>query len=60
MAAGSREENEACTVAANLHFSVTYHPGSRYWPFQWIELSLYVVLSALLAAFGFWWLRRKV
>ncbi|GAA0935402.1 ABC transporter permease subunit [Virgisporangium aurantiacum] len=60
MAAGSREENEACTVAANLHFSHTYHPGSRYWPFQWIELSLYVTVSALLAAFGFWWLRRKV
>lgn len=60
MAAGDREEHEKCTVAQNLHFSVTYHPGSRYWPFQWIELSMYAALSALLAGFGFWWLRRKV
>ena len=60
MAAGDREENEKCTAAANLHFSHTYHPASRYWPFQWIEASLFVTLAGLLAAFGFWWLRKRV
>jgi ABC-type transport system involved in multi-copper enzyme maturation permease subunit len=60
MGAGSREEHEACTIAQNLHFEHTYHPGSRYWPFQWIELGLFVFLSALLTAFGFWWLRKRV
>ena len=37
----------------------TYHPGNRYWPFQWIELSLFVVTLALLTGFGFFWLRRR-
>jgi hypothetical protein len=58
--AGSREAGEACLVAKNLHFEHTYHPGSRYWPFQWIELGLFLTLSALLTGFGFWWLRRRI
>jgi hypothetical protein len=60
IAAGDRQNSEKCFIAQNLHFSHTYHPGSRYWPFQWIELGLYVALSALLALFGFWWLRRRI
>lgn len=55
-----REEHEKCLAGLNLHFEFSYHPGSRYWPFQWIELSLFVFLAALLAGFGFWWLRRRV
>jgi hypothetical protein len=50
----------ACTVALGLHFEHTYQPAGRYWSFQWIELSLYVALSLLLAGFGFGWLRRRV
>jgi ABC-type transport system involved in multi-copper enzyme maturation permease subunit len=58
--AGSREASEECLVAKNLHFEYTYQPGSRYWPFQWIELGLFLALSVLLTGFGFWWLRRRV
>jgi ABC-type transport system involved in multi-copper enzyme maturation permease subunit len=57
---GDQEAGNACTVAQNLHFEHTYQPGSRYWTFQWIELSLFVALSLLLAAFGFFRLRRRV
>ncbi|MEU7866609.1 transmembrane transport protein [Dactylosporangium sp. NPDC049140] len=49
-----------CLATRNLHFQYTYQPGSRYWPFQWIELSGYLVLTALLTGFSFWWVRRRV
>ncbi|WP_426514220.1 ABC transporter permease subunit [Dactylosporangium sp. McL0621] len=49
-----------CLATRNLHFQYTYQPGSRYWPFQWIELSGYLVLTALLTGFSFWWIRRRV
>ncbi|GAB3844201.1 ABC transporter permease subunit [Dactylosporangium cerinum] len=50
---------KACMVAQHLHFEHTYQPGNRYWTFQWIELALYTALAALLAGFGFFWLRRS-
>jgi len=37
-----------------------YQPGSRYWPFQFIELGIFVLLAAGLVAFTFWWVRRRV
>lgn len=37
---------------------LVYHPGSRFWPLQWIELALYLALSALLAWFCFRRLRH--
>ncbi|GAA1541335.1 transporter [Dactylosporangium maewongense] len=59
MAAGSFAKAKACTASQNLHFSYVYQPGSRYWPFQWIELSAYLVLTLLLSALGFLWIRRR-
>jgi ABC-type transport system involved in multi-copper enzyme maturation permease subunit len=55
-----KQASDACTVAKNLHFEYTYQPGSRYWTFQWTELSMFVALSLLLTRFGFFWLRRRV
>ncbi|WP_433065313.1 ABC transporter permease subunit [Dactylosporangium sp. CS-033363] len=57
---GSIDKDFDCLATRNLHFTYTYQPGSRYWPFQWIETSAYLVLSVLLAGFGLWWVRRKV
>jgi hypothetical protein len=37
----------------------SYQPASRFWPLQWAESGLFLALSGLLAAFGFWWLRRR-
>jgi ABC-type transport system involved in multi-copper enzyme maturation permease subunit len=54
------DEDMACFAKMNLHFQYTYQPGSRYWPFQWIELSAYLVLTVLLAGFSFWWIRRRI
>jgi ABC-type transport system involved in multi-copper enzyme maturation permease subunit len=47
-----------CLAAANLHFEVSYQPSSRYWIFQTIETALFLGLSALLAGFCFWRIRR--
>lgn len=55
----SQAENMACTAGQNLHFSYTYQPASRYWPFQWIELSAYLGVTLLLTAFGLWWIRHR-
>ncbi|MGW3992527.1 transporter [Amycolatopsis sp. NPDC004772] len=37
---------------------VTYQPGSRFWPLQWLELALYLALTALLTWFCFRRLRH--
>jgi hypothetical protein len=37
----------------------TYQPGSRFWPFQWIEGGWLLALSALLIAATVWLVRRR-
>jgi ABC-type transport system involved in multi-copper enzyme maturation permease subunit len=37
----------------------SYQPGSRFWPFQWIEGGWLLVLSALLIAATVWLVRRR-
>jgi ABC-type transport system involved in multi-copper enzyme maturation permease subunit len=56
---GDRGATDACIAAQRLRFEHTYHPAGRYWTFQWIELSLYLALSLLVAGFGFLWIRRR-
>jgi hypothetical protein len=49
----------ACLASDNLHETVTYQPVSHFWPLQWLETGIYLVLAALLSGFCFWWLRRR-
>ncbi|MBW8481584.1 ABC transporter permease subunit [Actinomadura parmotrematis] len=35
-----------------------YHPGSRFWTFQWIEIGVFALLTAALTGFCFWRIRR--
>jgi hypothetical protein len=39
---------------------LVYHPAKDFWPLQWAELALYLVVSALLAGCCFWWVRRRL
>jgi hypothetical protein len=37
----------------------SYQPGSRFWPFQWIEGGWLLALSVLLIAAVIWLVRRR-
>lgn len=59
-AAGPPNES-ACRAAVNaLHLRqlVTYQPASRFWPLQWLEMGIYLVLAALLGLVCTWRVRR--
>jgi ABC-type transport system involved in multi-copper enzyme maturation permease subunit len=38
---------------------VKYQPASRFWHFQFVETSAYLVLAVLLASATVWWVRRR-
>jgi ABC-2 family transporter len=37
-----------------------YQPADRFWPMQWAETGLFLAVSALLAGFSFWRIRRPL
>jgi len=47
-------------LSATFHQTIVYQPASRYWPFQWAELGLFIALALALAAFSAWWIRRRL
>jgi len=47
---------QQCITSFHLHELISYQPVSRYWSFQWYELSSYVVLSLILSTFSVWWI----
>ncbi|TDC84205.1 transmembrane transport protein [Micromonospora sp. KC606] len=59
-ATGRFGDAAACLGKLDLHVDLAYQPNQRFWPFQWIELTLYLGLSALLAAVGMWRIQRRV
>ena len=48
------------SVSQTFHVLVTYQPLSHYWPFQWMELGLYVLLGLVAAGLCFWWVTKRV
>jgi hypothetical protein len=49
-----------CLGKLDLHVDMASQPNRRFWPFQWIELVLYLGFSALLAAVGLWRIQHRV
>jgi hypothetical protein len=45
--------------ALHLRQSVSYQPASRFWPLQWIETGLYLLLAAGLGGVCVWQVRRR-
>ncbi|MEV6877148.1 transporter [Amycolatopsis sp. NPDC051128] len=47
---------ETCLAQLGVHGyqqRLTFQPGSRFWPLQWLELALYLAMTALLTWFCF-------
>jgi hypothetical protein len=51
-------ECQAALGRLDLRQQVTYQPASRYWPFQWYETGVFVVLAIALGGLCAWRVRR--
>jgi hypothetical protein len=45
-------------LSATFHTVVAYQPASRFWPFQWAELGIFLAAAVVLCGFAYWRLRR--
>jgi hypothetical protein len=52
-------DSGGCLAKYDLHATVSYQPAGRYWPLQWIETGIFLVLAGVLAGTCFWWIRRR-
>jgi hypothetical protein len=50
---------QSALAALHLRESVIYQPASRFWPLQWIETGIYLLLAAGLGWVCVWQIRRK-
>jgi hypothetical protein len=59
--AGVEDALTACITKLSpiYHGLVTYQPASRYWTFQYLETGIFLAAALALAAFCFYWIRRR-
>ncbi|MEU0796292.1 transporter [Amycolatopsis sp. NPDC005961] len=50
---GSMQQCMSQLGAHGYQQRLTYQPGSRFWPLQWLELALFLAMAALLTWFSF-------
>ncbi len=46
-------------LSKTIHTLVAYQPGSRFWPFQWAEMGVFLAAAIALCGLTYWWLRRQ-
>jgi hypothetical protein len=51
---------QTCIDKLGVHQQLVYQPISRYWAFQGYEMGIFLAAAAVLAAFCFWWVRRRL
>jgi hypothetical protein len=56
--AGNKEGINAYLHDLGLRYADYYQPAARFWAFQTIEATIYLVLTAALLGFTLWWTRR--
>jgi len=58
---GSAAQLQACItrLSSTLHTVVNYQPGSRFWPFQWAEMGIFLAGALALCGLTYWRLRRQ-
>ena len=49
-----------CLTSHGVRVAVSYQPVSRYWPLQFAETGLFLVLTLALAWYSFWRLNRRL
>jgi hypothetical protein len=59
-ATGGPDDCRNWIAAQNLTVVETYIGPDKFWVLQWRELGVFLVVSAALAIFCFWWIRRRV
>jgi hypothetical protein len=59
-APGDRQGCAQWIASQNLQQKVIYLGPEKFWPLQWRELGVFLAVSAVLATFCFWWIRRRV
>lgn len=59
---GARDALQNCVakLGATYHEVVAFQPASKYWPFQWYELAIYVGVALVLVGACVWWVRRRL
>ena len=57
----SSAQLQACLtrLASSFHTVLAYQPASRFWPFQWAEMGLFLAAALALCGLTYWWLRRQ-
>jgi hypothetical protein len=52
---------QACItrITSTFHTVVAYQPASRFWPFQWAEMGIFLAAALALCGLTYWWLRRQ-
>jgi hypothetical protein len=58
-AAVDRAAADRCMGSLGYHIRTTFHPASRYWPFQWTEAAIFVGLALVLVAVGYLAVTRR-
>jgi hypothetical protein len=56
---GSASAANNCLVQQGIRVTESYQPASHYWPLQFAETGLYLVLALALAWYCFWRLNRR-
>lgn len=59
-AAQLQKAMQECANQLHIHKLLTYQLASRYWPFQWYEMGIFIGLALLLAGFCIWWVRHRL
>jgi hypothetical protein len=44
----------------NLRQDIRYHSADQFWPLQWTEFGIFLVLALALSGFCVWWIRRRI
>ncbi|MGA2530325.1 MAG: ABC transporter permease subunit [Acidimicrobiales bacterium] len=57
----SAAQLQACLtrLTSSFHTLLAYQPASRFWPFQWAEMGVFITAGLALCGLSYWWLCRR-